>query len=152
MDFPSSPAGVADAASASDIPQEVRDWHERHPEVPLVESDYSNGNDYQEYRSHSKVVPWDENLMSQYETDGSLISPVWGPRGPDGKTRMEALEDYVTPHLDKLNARDRQLVEWLFWEGRTQKEYADQRGISQQAVSKAAKAALRRLRNIIESE
>jgi DNA-directed RNA polymerase specialized sigma24 family protein len=62
---------------------------------------------------------------------------------------LPAHESFVEA-LARLTATDRWLLEQIFWQGKSQAELSKHLGISQQAVSKRKKSALRALRQAFE--
>jgi DNA-directed RNA polymerase specialized sigma24 family protein len=54
--------------------------------------------------------------------------------------------------LGQLKKLDRQLIERLFWEGRSEAEIASESGISQQAANRRKQRILRELRRTIEKK
>ncbi len=58
----------------------------------------------------------------------------------------------VREALRKLNTREKIILTYRFYEGRTQMEVADEIGISQAQVSRLEKAALRRLERYVKEE
>jgi RNA polymerase sigma factor (sigma-70 family) len=58
-------------------------------------------------------------------------------------------EKHVLRLMTGLPENDRRLIEWLFWDGRTETEVAGGLGISQQAVSKRKHKILKELRTTL---
>lgn len=52
--------------------------------------------------------------------------------------------------LERLSERERQVINRLYWDGRTEAEIAHELGISQQAVSKIKRKAIQKLRELLE--
>jgi DNA-directed RNA polymerase specialized sigma24 family protein len=66
-------------------------------------------------------------------------------RRPDGATPAERDPLALRDLLDGLSSADRGLLVSLYWDGRTEAEVAERMGISQPAVNKRKRAALRAL-------
>jgi len=52
--------------------------------------------------------------------------------------------------LERLSERERQVINRLYWDGRTESEIAHELGISQQAVSKIKQKAIQKLRELLK--
>ncbi|MFA0746298.1 sigma-70 family RNA polymerase sigma factor [Fervidibacter sp.] len=52
--------------------------------------------------------------------------------------------------LERLSERERQVINRLYWDGRTEAEIAHELGISQQAVSKIKQKAIQKLRELLK--
>ena len=63
----------------------------------------------------------------------------------------EAARSTVLPLLDKLTPAQRDVIDALFYKGMTAKEYADCRGISEAAVSKAKSTVLKKIKKFLEN-
>lgn len=98
--------------------------------------------------------------MDAIQSPVSLFDPVYTEGGDtlyvmdqisDKKNREElwienlALQDA----LNRLNSRERHIIELRFYEGKTQMEVADEIGISQAQVSRLEKNALKSMRNYL---
>ena len=53
--------------------------------------------------------------------------------------------------MNRLNQREKHIIEMRFYEGRTQMEVADEIGISQAQVSRLEKNALKTMKNYLKS-
>ena len=53
--------------------------------------------------------------------------------------------------MNRLNQREKHIIEMRFYEGRTQMEVADEIGISQAQVSRLEKNALKTMKNYLRS-
>lgn len=63
----------------------------------------------------------------------------------------EAARSTVLPLLDKLTPAQRDVIDALFYKGLTAKEYANCRGISEAAVSKAKSTVLKKIKKFLEN-
>ncbi len=90
----------------------------------------------------------------------SLFEPVYHDDG-DALFVMDQVKDEgnrdenwltsiaIADSLDRLNARERKIIELRFFNGRTQMEVADEIGISQAQVSRLEKSALKHMRKYV---
>lgn len=63
----------------------------------------------------------------------------------------DAARKTVEPALQKLTPSQRDLIDALFYKGMTAREYADSRGITEAAVSKAKATALKKIKKFLEN-
>ena len=68
----------------------------------------------------------------------------------DKATEAKDLHEMITEAMKVLSTRDRNLIQAIYYDGYTEKEYADKIGFSQQAVHKKKKKILELLRKEME--
>lgn len=94
-----------------------------------------------------------QNPMSLYEpiyTDGGDTLYVMD-QVSDKKNKEETWVEHISlsEAMKKLNAREREIINLRFFEGKTQMEVSDMIGISQAQVSRLEKNALKTMRNYL---
>ena len=106
--------------------------------------------------SHRNEVSFDEPLNTDWDGNELLLSDILGT---DGDTVMRPMEDDVDRELlldalDTLSPREKDIMVLRFGLNgrirRTQKEVAEQMGISQSYISRLEKRIIRRLRREIQ--
>ena len=80
----------------------------------------------------------------------SLDLPGVEVAAPEGDWDATDTRVAVERALDRLNARDRDVIQWRFFEDRGQAEIASDLGVSQPQVSRMISAALQRLREELD--
>ena len=92
----------------------------------------------------------------------SLFEPVYS-EGGDTLYVMDQISDQKNKEdpwlenlslreaMNRLNQREKHIIEMRFYEGRTQMEVADEIGISQAQVSRLEKNALKTMKNYLRS-
>jgi len=88
----------------------------------------------------------------------SLYEPIWGENSSDPMYVMDSIADNdggddawiediaLKEALEKLNQRERDIINMRFFRGKTQMEIASEIGISQAQVSRLEKGALERMK------
>ena len=100
--------------------------------------------------------------MDAIQSPVSLFDPVYTEGGDtlyvmdqisDKKNREDIWIENLSLRdaLDRLNDRERHIIELRFYEGKTQMEVADEIGISQAQVSRLEKNALKSMRNYLRA-
>ena len=100
--------------------------------------------------------------MDAIQTPMSLYDPVYTEGGDtlyvmDQISDQKNKEDHWLENLslreamNRLNQREKHIIEMRFYEGRTQMEVADEIGISQAQVSRLEKNALKTMKNYLRS-
>jgi predicted DNA-binding protein YlxM (UPF0122 family) len=84
--------------------------------------------------------------------DHNKLSTLWHERGEEEREVLEALEDFFTPYIATLPKEKASVLDQYLGQRRTQEQIADERGVSQQAVSKQLRAAFRALINRIAAD
>ena len=103
------------------------------------------------------------NALDAIQTPMSLYEPVFSESGDalylmdqvsDKKNREENwIEELsIKEAIDKLNQRERNIIELRFFEGKTQMEVAEEIHISQAQVSRLEKSALKNMKNYLNKE
>ena len=103
------------------------------------------------------------NALDAIQTPMSLYEPVFSESGDalylmdqvsDKKNREENwIEELsIKVAIDKLNQRERNIIELRFFEGKTQMEVAEEIHISQAQVSRLEKSALKNMKNYLNKE
>ena len=59
-------------------------------------------------------------------------------------------EEFIRKAVDSLKPKQREVIEELFFKGKTQVKYSEESGISQRTISNRKKAALKKLKEIFE--
>jgi hypothetical protein len=77
--------------------------------------------------------------------EGGRVSPLWSGRTDEEREVIEALEDFFTPYIATLPKGKASVLDQYLGQRRTQEQIASARGVSQQAVSKQLRAAVRAL-------
>lgn len=101
-------------------------------------------------------VSWDEPLNRDWEGNELLLSDIYGTEDDEIYRRLEAEVDHMLLEaaMNKLTGRERTIMELRFGlrdgRDRTQKEVADQLGISQSYISRLEKRIYHRLRHEIQ--
>ena len=98
-------------------------------------------NDHRETRRHYHLE------ACEYEGD------TFAAEDPDFErfVESEAAKAVITPALAKLNERHRRLIDVLFFQGLSAKDYAASLGLSEAPVSRTKATALRKLKKILEN-
>lgn len=144
-------------------PKEVKDWHKKHPEVPLVETDYigrldSGETDAQEkatsyygsWEAHSRTHLFSSEAgMSWWWED--KVAP-WAPRGWTEADWVIVLDDFFAPYLAMLPRDQGELVRQLINDRLTYAEVGQSRRVSRQAAHQRAQTALRDLTLVIAQD
>ena len=100
--------------------------------------------------------------MDAIQSPVSLFEPVYSEGGDtlyvmDQISDQKNKEDHWLENLslreamNRLNQREKHIIEMRFYEGRTQMEVADEIGISQAQVSRLEKNALKTMKNYLRS-
>ena len=103
------------------------------------------------------------NALDAIQDPISLFEPIYNDGGDpifvmdqisdeksEDETWLEGIA--VREALRKLDAREKYILTYRFYEGKTQMEVADRIGISQAQVSRLEKAALKRLKRYVREE
>jgi len=110
-------------------------------------------------------IPREEiiNALDAIQVPMSLYEPVFSESG-DALYLMDQVSDKknkeenwieelsIKEALDKLNYRERNIIELRFFEGKTQMEVAEEIHISQAQVSRLEKSALKNMKNYLNKE
>lgn len=64
---------------------------------------------------------------------------------------QDAVERMLEPALSHLSKSQRAAIDAVFYKGMTVKEYADSRGVTGEAITKAKNTALKKMKKILET-
>ena len=130
--------------------KDVRRWYSENG-VPYIDSDWGPRSETGEglaadpalpREGHDRVSIRDENQLTRLEEQGRLRFP-WLERLDNDQ--LEALEEFLTPYMANLpRAQARVLDVWMYGR-KSQRQVADELGITQANVSKRLRAAGRRM-------
>jgi len=127
------------------------DWGRRDPETG--EGLENVGDAYWGERNHADRVT-KRGVASEllwFEDDG-LLTALWQPRTDEERELIEALEDFFTPYIALLPKEKASVLDQYLGQRRTQEQIASAAGVSQQAVSKQLRAAVRALIRLISAD
>ena len=100
----------------------------------------------------------DEPLNTDWDGNELLLSDILGTEEDDVYRRIEEVEDrkIISEAISKLGKREQIIINMRFGLGgykeRTQKEVADELGISQSYISRLEKKIMKRLKKDIEAK
>lgn len=138
-------------------PRDARRWYAKHG-FDVIPEDWGKrdqetgeglenaGNAYWGERNRSDRVTRRgfESEFVWFENAGQLRA-LWTSRTDEEREVLEALEDFFTPYIALLPKEKASVLDQYLGQRRTQEQIADERGVSQQAVSKQLRAAFRAL-------
>jgi predicted DNA-binding protein YlxM (UPF0122 family) len=123
------------------------DWGKRDPETG--EGLENVGNAYWgEREGRTTLVP----VRDLERLLGGKLQPIWRERSETDREFIEALEDFFLPYIAVLPKEKASVLDQYLGQRRTQEEIAAAQGVSQQAVSKQLRTALRALINRIAAD
>jgi RNA polymerase sigma factor (sigma-70 family) len=97
-----------------------------------------NHAEYQRSRSRSKHLPLTEVILADSARD---VADVY---------EEAHLLEHLRLALDKLNEKERRLVEYYYYDGLTERKIADILGVSHQYVGKQKRIIINKLRNSLK--
>ena len=100
------------------------------------------------FRRTAKI--WQREAAVDERREEPFWELVEDPAAADAMTRLER-QAALVPALRALTPREREVVQLLYWDERTQKEVAAALGITQQAVAGAKRRALAKMRQVLAS-
>jgi len=138
-------------------PKSARHWYAEH-KVNVIPEDWGRrdpatgeglenaGSAYWGERNRSDRVT-KRGLMSEllWFEDNGMLKALWHQRTDEEREFIEALEDFFTPYIALLPKEKASVLDQYLGLRRTQEQIADAAGVSQQAVSKQLRAAVRAL-------
>ena len=106
-------------------------------DVPVDSELYKADNraEYQRARSKTKDVPWDASLFADLTAD---VVEIY---------EESQLLEFLREALQALSDEERQLIEYIFYEGLTEQETADILKVARQTVGKKKHRIINKLRN-----
>ena len=125
--------------------KEIRKWYADHG-VEYIPEDWGARGNKMNFMGTS--MP---SYILMLEEEGRA-KPLWPQRGDGEREYVLALEDFFAPYIALLPRPKGNLIEEYMGMRRTQADLARSEHVSQQAVSKAMKAALRSLTRLIAKD